>query len=727
MAPPLGAAVVARSESRPIGFLTRERGEALAARDPQGVGAIIARADRVLRGEVSFFGYPTVVLPLLGHDYALDPITGFHWPDQQGRRLDYRSSPSDPKWIWELNRCQEIPVLVQAWLVTGETAYAEAAASVMLDWIARQSPGRGVAWTSGFEAALRAISLATAYDGLAAAPELELPLREPVLRTLWQHARWIERDPSTHSSANNHRIGELVGLLTIASLAPELPETEKRAETACNELVVEVQRQVLSDGTSAEQSFSYGLFVLDLVCLAVSLLDLTNRNVPLELTQTLARGADALWAQMGRADEPEPTYGDDDDGRALRLDGIDTREARGVASSICARLGHPAAKSVAGSMDPTSWWLFGEAGSKRFEDTEEAPRPQDALLEAARLVVLRRGESRVTFDAGPLGYRSLAAHGHADALAITVSSGQTELIVDPGTGSYFRRPEVRNAFRGTGFHPTVSVDSRDQSMQGGPFLWSRHAESWFTHVDLEGGVIAAEHNGYLALADPVRHRRVLAVLGPALIVVYDRLESSARHEMSLRWPLHPSAETRLEGAGEVRAKTEGTCFQVAFAGTVDGRVSVDRGVESPLLGWYSPRLEELRPAPLVKWESGFSGDLDVVTALCLVDESWPRLDLTVRRQGVVAEISVKRAVGSETLRIDFDDASGRVERVSSTTTRFEAEGSRESLCLWPWLRRLRLGCRLCRPWPSGRWRRHRRVEGVGYPFGHGAARRAGAR
>jgi hypothetical protein len=659
---------------RPIGFLTRGRGEALAVYDPRGAAAIVARADSVLRGEVSFFGYPPVLLPLVDRDYSLDAITGSRWANRHGKRINYRSSPADPKWIWELNRCQDIPVLVQAWLVSGEKAYAEAAASVLQDWIAGQAPGRGVAWTSGFEAGVRAISLAIAYDGLAAVPEFELSLRESVLRALWQHSRWIERDPSTHSSANNHRVGELVGLLTIALLAPELPETAKRAERACNELVVEVQRQVLSDGTSAEQSFSYGLFVLDLVCVAVSLLDLTNRSVPLELTQALARGGDALWAQMGRPEEPEPTYGDDDDGRALRLDGIDTREARGVASSICARLGHPAAKSVAESMDPTSWWLFGEAGTKRFDDTAEAPRPQDALLDASRLVVLRRSATRVTFGAGPLGYGSLAAHGHADALAITVSSGQTELIVDPGTGSYFRRPEVRDAFRGTGFHATVSVDSRDQSMQGGPFLWSRHAQSWFTQVDLEGGFIAAEQNGYLALADPVRHRRVLAVIGPALILVYDRLESSARHEMSLRWPLHPSAETRLEGAGEVRAKTEGTCFQVTFAGTVDGRVSVDRGVESPLLGWYSPRLEDLRPAPLVKWESGFSGDLDVVTALCLVDESWPRLDLTVRRQGVAAEISVKRAVGSETLRIDFDDASGRVERVSSDENQVRGGG-----------------------------------------------------
>ena len=269
------------------------------------------------------------------------------------------------------------------------------------------------------------------------------------------------------------------------------------------------------------------------------------------------------------------------------------------------------------------------------------------------------------FDAGPLGYLSLAAHGHADALAVTVSSGETDLVVDPGTGSYFRRPDVREAFRGTGFHPTISIDSLDQSTPGGPFLWSRHARSWFTRVDLQG-VVSGEQDGYLSLADPVRHQRALVALEPTLIVVYDRLEAEGTHTASLRWPLHPSVEATLEVPATVRANMKHARLLLTFAATVEGNLSVDRGVESPFLGWYSPRLEELVPAPLVRWESSFSGKLDVVTILCpLTDEPWPEVEPAVRRRDTAAEISLDGTFDSKTLYIDFDHAGGVVKPIAS--------------------------------------------------------------
>src|SRR6185312_6898378 len=96
----------------------------------------------------------------------------------------------------------------------------------LLDWIAKNPPGRGIAWANGFEAGIRAISLSLTFDALTARTEMLDRLFEPAVGSLWQHGRWICRDPSSHSSANNHRVGELVGLLSVALLAPELPESE---------------------------------------------------------------------------------------------------------------------------------------------------------------------------------------------------------------------------------------------------------------------------------------------------------------------------------------------------------------------------------------------------------------------------------------------------------------------------------------------------------------------
>lgn len=645
---------------RPLGFLTAERGRDLAAQDPTGAAMLVARAEAILSGDTSAFEYPITVSQLQGRDYSLDPLSGYRWPDVHAKRVDYRTAPANPKLVWEINRCQELPVLAAASLVSGDARYEEAAASTLLRWIAQHVPGRGIAWANGFEAGIRVVSLALTYDALAARPDLEERLREPVLGALWQHARWIERDPSTHSSANNHRMGELVGLLTVAQLAPELPEAQRWASAALDELRREATRQILPDGTGAEQSFSYTVFVVDLLLVAVALLDARGAAPPEEVLDALDRAGRALWGQLGRPGEPEPTYGDDDDGRAVRLDGLDTRLGRGVASSICARLGNPFARTVAEGLDQAAWWMFGVAGRQRFATTAAADMPNGILLKNAGLAILRHGTTRVTVDAGPLGYLSLAAHGHADALAITVSSDGVELVVDPGSGTYSgHAAPIRSAFRGTGFHATVVVDGKDQSVAGGPFLWSRHTRSWFDHVDLSHALVTAEHDGYLAQADPVRHRRAVLMLEPDMIVVYDRLDAAGEHAISVRWPLDEALTAKIVAPGEVRAESSAQSGLILkVAGSNAGTISVAHGDYEPFAGWSSPRLEQIVPSPLVEWNSVLRGRLDVATIFCPVKTVVPPLEIAMCRGGSGVQIEVARASQTHTVQVDFDQLHG---------------------------------------------------------------------
>ena len=324
-------------------------------------------------------------------------------------------------------------MLATAALLTGDTRYADAAALALLDWIAKNPPGRGIAWANGFEAGIRAISLSLTFDALTADSEMLDRLYEPAVGSLWQHGRWICRDPSTHSSANNHRVGELVGLLSVALLAPELPESEAWAAQAYSELAREADRQIAGDGTGVEQSFAYTTFVLDLFLVAVALLDAVAVTPPASLTHALEHAAEALWAQLAPG-ETDPTYGDCDDGRAVRLDGNDARTGRGVAGGICARFGSSFARSAASELDLSARWMFGETGATRFERTASFDAPRSVLLRDAGFAILRHAETRVTFDAGPLGYLRLAAHGHADALSVTLSANGDELSSIPAPG-----------------------------------------------------------------------------------------------------------------------------------------------------------------------------------------------------------------------------------------------------------------------------------------------------
>ena len=635
----------------PQGFLLPERAAEIRARFPRESDALLVRADALLDSRFRFFGYPEVVVADRGAD--LDPFSGSSWPRRHGKRIDYRrEGPGDPQWIWELNRCQDLPLLVAAWLLSAESRYAEVAAARLESWIETHPPGRGIAWSSGFEAGIRAISLAVAFDGLRGSEFLPRARAERIVLALGQHVTWIDRDPSTGSSANNHRIGELVGKVSVSALVPELPDRDRQLESALMALGREVERQIRADGTTAEQAFSYHVFVLDLLMVALAVLDATDRRAPDSLCAALHRSAAALWAQLDD-NEPEPRYGDSDNGRALLLDAADVRSARGVAAAITARFGHSGAARVARDADSTSYWLFGAEGAERFEKASRAPAPETLTLTDGGLTVLRGNGCRVLFDHGPHGYLSLAAHAHADALAIDVALRDTPIISDPGVGSYFVKPEVREAFRGTGFHATVTVDGIDSSEPGGLFLWTKHARSRLLFFDPEGTAIA-EHDGYSGLPDPVVHRRAVLLVRGGAVLVLDRLHANGSHRYSQRWPFHPTLDLAEEGPTHVVLRGERVGALLLFAALDDFHVRLARAQESPALGWWSDGLESVVPAWLVAMDLEATGTVEFATLVISFIGETPDVDgfgLGLERRSGVTFVTIEP--GAQEIELDL--------------------------------------------------------------------------
>ena len=584
--------------TRPLGFLDAAHARAALRVRPELAAQVAALADELVAGRRRLLGYPLLELaePI---DWTRDPLTGRTWPDRHGKRLDYRRSEiGDPKIAWELNRCQELPLLVLAWRLTGERRYAERAAEQLLSWLRASVPGRGIAWSNGFEPGLRAVSFALVLDAVRGSGLLDAAAAQLVLAGLWQHARFIEGDLSPASSANNHLVGELAGLAVVGLLAPEVPGAERFLRRGLDGLAREADRQILVDGGGAEQAYAYHLFVLDLLLLVAALCERRGVDVPPPIDAALTRASSALALQVD-GDEPEPAYGDADDGRAFVLDAEAARATRAVVAAIDARAGRA-------TTDPVAVLLFGE----RDGAAESRTHSSSGSLPASGLVVLRRGPWRLLMDVGPLGYLSIAAHGHADALQVTLSEGEAELVVDPGTGSYYGNPDFREAFRGTAVHATVTVDGADQAEQAGPFMWRRHYRCTVHRADVEAGVVVAEHDGYLRLPDPVRHRRVLAIVDDGMFLVYDELESSEAHRFVQTWPLDAALEADLED-GVVEARSDGAAkLLLATASTHAGHVELSRS-------WVSRRLEEAVPAWSARHEAEGSGRVGIAALLLL--------------------------------------------------------------------------------------------------------------
>lgn len=575
-----------RGDGRPS-LLGRHRALELAAElEPtQLLEAADAAADQRFR----FFGYPEVQLPE-PLDWHFDPVSDIRWPDAPARLIDHRTAAGDVKWIWELNRLQHLPLLSAAWLLTGEERYARAALDQLDSWLHQNPPGHGIAWRGAFESGVRAISVAVALDGLKDSPHLSPERFRRTVRMLAASADTCWRERSRYSSANNHLVGELAGLATVAIMFPRLAQASTWERRAVHLLCREADRQVLPDGTGAEQAVGYQVFTAELLLVVALLLRRRDGAAPQALTRAVTRSARYLADVVGDQDPP-PRYGDDDEGFALRLGPEPTRSVREHLAIVGAFTGDSVLRGRGTSSFTACWFTDGPP------ENGVTPRPCSFYAPDGGLVVLRSQGRRVTMDVGPLGYLSIAAHGHADALAVTLAQDGHELVGDPGTASYYGHPDWRRTHRGTRAHATVCVDGQDQSVMAGPFMWTRQAKVLVRSVDLDSGVVDAEHTGYQRLAEPLVHRRWL--LAPPTwhhVLVVDLLTGAGRHEAEVTWPLPPGLEVTTEPGRHLAKDMAGATLAVHYAATHELALGHEHGDAHSGLGWWSTRLEQREPA-----------------------------------------------------------------------------------------------------------------------------------
>ncbi len=288
----------------------------------------------------------------------------------RARKIDDRTVSGDPAWIRELNRLQHLPLLAQAWMLTGDDRYAEEALSRLDGWIAVHPSDGGVARRGAFEAGIRAISVVATLKGLRRSAALTPARYRDAVRLLDASARRCLQERSPHSPANNHLVGELAGLAVVAIAVPELAEARAWERRALDDLVREADRRILADGAGADHAIGHQVFTSDLlavVLLALRIRDSRDGRHAAALARALDRGASYLCTRLGDSDEdgdgdPAPPEGDDGD-VALRLDAAPVRTPRAHLATVAALTGNEDAARCGRPDLAAAWFARGARAS----------------------------------------------------------------------------------------------------------------------------------------------------------------------------------------------------------------------------------------------------------------------------------------------------------------------------------------------------------------------------
>lgn len=560
--------------------------EALSSATPPQRRAVEAAALAALEGRFRALGQdwpardPANLYP--AEFWRLDPVTGTLWPGAETYTfaIDFRHAAGrgDVKYVWEANRLQHLPVLAAHLVLSGDGRAADAIAAAIDSWHAANPPFRGVSWASGIEVALRAVSLIVTLD--LAGGRLGGESRRRAAEILGASAYWLARFPSAFSSANNHLVAELAGRYLIGLAFGRQADGPRRA------LLGETLRQILPDGTGAEQSPTYGAFTAEMILLCAAAARAGGAAFPPQTTARLAAFADAArWLPENAA------YGDDDEGRALTLGG-EGDYVGSVAAAIAGFLGLPGLVPAA---DDFRSVLFG-APAAPLSRPEGLRTFADGGLSVWRGAIGGR-RVELTFDHGPLGYLSIAAHGHADALSLTLRVDGEPVLVDPGTWLYGSGGAWRDWFRSTPAHNTLNIGGESQSIVSGAFNWSHKATAALVRGEPEPDwSLCARQDGYLGRFGAVHERTVAR--GRDGIVVTDRLLGRAQRA-EVVFQLAPGLAARRDGLAVTVARDGRDLLAIRFP---DPAVEIRAGGERPGEGgWVSPRFGERRPAPRIAW------------------------------------------------------------------------------------------------------------------------------
>lgn len=545
-------------------------------------------------------------------------------------RVDYRDERlvGDVKYIWELNRHQHFVPLAKAYHLTGDERYAAEIVSQIQSWIEQCPYMMGVNWTTAEQAAIRLISWIWAYEWIQPASCVTSAFTSQLLHSIYQHLELITQNYSRHSSANNHLIAEATGVFVTTVYFPELKHAAVWRDESHRILVREALLQNHPDGVNAEQATAYHCLVLEYLLLAGLLGEQNGFPFPEQYWQRLEKMMEFIAALMdcrGRL----PHIGDDDNGLLVQLGESSVSRARSLLATGATLFGRADFAAMAPEFDERTYWLLGGSPTRRRSKSQPAVWKESRAFESG-YYIMRAGataddEVVAVFDCGPLGYGSLAAHGHADALSLTLTVAGREILVDPGTYCYHSEKVWRDYFRSTAAHNTIRIDQVDQSVITGNFMWSEKADAFLQgwESNAEADVVKGYHTGYLRLTDPVTHQREVAFDKKRHVFrITDRIEAAGEHLVEQFFHFSEACQVRRSHeAWEI--ENDGVRVRLHLDEQLEQMLV--QGQETPPLGWRSYTLGQKHPIPTVVGRRRITGPCQFITTITIQPSAFRRI------------------------------------------------------------------------------------------------------
>lgn len=524
------------------------------------------------------------IIPLLGgydyEKYCKKWNAGFqtdnNWPEKFSYSLEYkqRDDIGDARTNWELNRHFQFALLAKDYYASKDKKFLDEFQILFESWNKENPFLYGISWTSVMEVAIRVSNWCYAYCFLSYCKEVPKSLLEEMETGIINMTEYIANHYSRYSSANNHLIVEAYAIGQSGILLNYRPWIDLSVQIITREFPL----QNYSDGVNKELSLHYQSFYMEAVGLMMRLLQKNDISIPDEWFNWLEKMCKYLRDCIGEYGEVVE-FGDNDEGKILDLCGEHYNHYEYVLGLSSCQL----SKNYIRVNDccENIFWLFTEEERREADDKEQYRTEKSQCYKTGGNSILRSDDKRILIgiDHAALGFGSIAAHGHADALSFQLYVDGQPVFVDPGTYIYHCDLDNRNAFRRTENHNTICINGKDQSEMLGAFLWGHRANCnllQYTEVS-DHILLSAEHNGYAN----TKVKRTFEFNKKDKLIITDSIEGNYKGCGTLI--LHPDCQCRIIDDNNVEIIYKNNIIQVL----------TEKSTKIELKsGWFSPSYGE---------------------------------------------------------------------------------------------------------------------------------------
>lgn len=480
--------------------------------------------------------YSQLLSSILSDDYSLldwqqDFQSGHRFSiDEWYRSIRYEYIPGvDAKNPIEFGRMQHLPHLIYASLLTkndnsNHNKYINEFQNHVVDFILQNPPRFGIQWLVSMDVGIRLFNIVVAYS-IAKSNDITFnPTFESILaNSIVDHCQHIYNNLEWSSGMRgNHYLANLTGLLTGAMILPE--EISKKNEWICfatEQLLNELLFQFQEDGSNFEDSTCYHRLSAEIELFGiVFILFLRNNNygfTPSVLKKlAVFEKNENVYSHRLKAlysfseaivyDDSHKSLlqiGDDDSGQMCKLEpqlDFSSKNNALLSSQL-----QDIFNGYMGIRNSLVSYVVAELVSPfTLHIHQEKKQPQ--VFPNFGLYRYNLSNATVWFHCNShVGQLGKGGHTHNDVLSILLSVHHQRILVDPGTFTYTPYPDIRNMFRSTSYHNTLSVEGMEQNIlfkgSGHNLFWLRHKARAKT-VFFDEKLIAMEHSGF-----GVPHRR----------------------------------------------------------------------------------------------------------------------------------------------------------------------------------------------------------------------------